>query len=228
MNEDVKSENLRIHSRADELIACLEGEIAKRDARIVELESGQSADMFLTLTGEITQLRAELAALKAQGVVMQASNFEASNGEYRNPGYEGQFDGETVEQAEARRHWATTATDLATARLNAAPVQQVSVPDVSAMARILADRSADTCNVNREDNWAIYGRDYIDDVVAMLAAQAAPAADAGMVEALALCVKSLDQLLPYLGKVPADIGLLNDALMAARPALAAHRSTGVA
>lgn len=37
MNEDVKSENLRIHSRADELIACLEGEIAKRDARIVEL-----------------------------------------------------------------------------------------------------------------------------------------------------------------------------------------------
>ena len=54
-------------------VACLEGEIAKRDARIVELESGQSADMFLTLTGEITQLRAELAApvseAKAQGVV---------------------------------------------------------------------------------------------------------------------------------------------------------------
>lgn len=56
MNEDVKSENLRIHSRADELIACLEGEIAKRDeelaacrvavencevfrARVVELEA---------------------------------------------------------------------------------------------------------------------------------------------------------------------------------------------
>lgn len=38
MNEDVKSENVRIHSRADELIACLEGEIAKRDARIVELK----------------------------------------------------------------------------------------------------------------------------------------------------------------------------------------------
>ena len=47
------------------------------------------------------------------------------------------------------------------------------------------------------------------------------------VEALALCVKSLDQLLPYLGKVPADIGLINNALMAARPALAAHSAKGV-
>lgn len=58
--------------------------------------------------------------------------------------------------------------------------QQASVPDVSAMARILADRNADACNVNREDNWAIYGQDYIDDVYrAMLAAApAAPAADA--------------------------------------------------
>jgi hypothetical protein len=37
--------------------------------------------------------------------------------------------------------------------------------------------------------------------------------------ALALCVESLDQLIPYLGKVPADIGLLNDALCAARPLL---------
>jgi hypothetical protein len=37
--------------------------------------------------------------------------------------------------------------------------------------------------------------------------------------ALALCVESLDQLLPYLSKVPADVGLLNNALMAARPLL---------
>jgi len=35
--------------------------------------------------------------------------------------------------------------------------------------------------------------------------------------ALTKCVASLDQLLPYLAKVPADVGLLNDALMAARP-----------
>lgn len=38
-------------------------------------------------------------------------------------------------------------------------------------------------------------------------------------EALRLCVASLDQLLPYLAKVPADVGLLNGALMAARPLL---------
>lgn len=37
--------------------------------------------------------------------------------------------------------------------------------------------------------------------------------------ALAKCVASLDQLLPYLAKVPVDVGLLNDALMAARPLL---------
>ena len=37
--------------------------------------------------------------------------------------------------------------------------------------------------------------------------------------ALDLCVASLDQLLPHLGKVPADVGLLNEALCAARPLL---------
>jgi len=63
-------------NKSEELIACLEGEIAKRDARIVELESGQSADMFLTLTGEITQLRAELAAIKAQEPVAWAGVIE--------------------------------------------------------------------------------------------------------------------------------------------------------
>ena len=39
MNEEIKPENVRIHSRADELIACLEGEIAKRDETIARLES---------------------------------------------------------------------------------------------------------------------------------------------------------------------------------------------
>ena len=38
-------------------------------------------------------------------------------------------------------------------------------------------------------------------------------------QALGLCVDSLDQLLPHLGKVPADIGLLNEALCKARPLL---------
>ena len=41
----------------------------------------------------------------------------------------------------------------------------------------------------------------------------------GLVKALTKTVASLDQLLPYLGKIPADVGLLNDALVAARPLL---------
>lgn len=40
-----------------------------------------------------------------------------------------------------------------------------------------------------------------------------------LLEALKLTVASLDQLLPFLGKVPADVGLLNEALCAARPLL---------
>lgn len=43
---------------------------------------------------------------------------------------------------------------------------------------------------------------------------------ADQLAALKLCVASLDQLLPYLGKVPADVGLINEALMAARPLIA--------
>jgi hypothetical protein len=30
-------------------------------------------------------------------------------------------------------------------------------------ARSLCDRVADTCNVNRDDNWATYSTDYIED-----------------------------------------------------------------
>lgn len=67
MSEEIKSYWLRLDDigghesmvRASDMDRL----VAKRDARIVELESGQSADMFLTLTGEITQLRAELARM---------------------------------------------------------------------------------------------------------------------------------------------------------------------
>jgi len=49
---------------------------------------------------------------------------------------------------------------------------RVCVPDVSTMARVLSDRSADACNIDRTDNWAMYGGEYIEDVQAMLAAPA--------------------------------------------------------
>ena len=46
-----------------------------------------------------------------------------------------------------------------------------------------------------------------------------------LVEALGLTVLALDQLLPYLSKVPADVGLINEALVAARPLLEKQPST---
>ena len=74
MKEEIKPENMRIHSRADELIACLEGEIAKRDARIAEMQerfdsSAHRTSLIGRLEIENDQLRAELAALKAQDTV---------------------------------------------------------------------------------------------------------------------------------------------------------------
>lgn len=52
----------------------------------------------------------------------------------------------------------------------ATPAAQVAVPDVSAMARVLSDRVASACCVDPDDNWAMYGQEYIEDVQAMLAA----------------------------------------------------------
>lgn len=59
----------------------------------------------------------------------------------------------------------------------ATPAAQVAVPDVSAMARVLSDRVADACCVDPDDNWKIYGQDYITDVRAMLAAAPAHPAE---------------------------------------------------
>ena len=112
--------------RRDELIECLEGEIAKRDARIVELESKYQRDVYgLNNEGDPiggdpaggyandnARLRAELSAIKAQGVVMP----ERSN--------ERNFTDLLTNYAVG---WNDCLDEVA--RLNAAPVQQVSVPD---------------------------------------------------------------------------------------------------
>ena len=47
--------------------------------------------------------------------------------------------------------------------------QGAGVPDVSAMAKVLSDRVASACCVDPDDNWKIYGQEYIEDVRAMLA-----------------------------------------------------------
>lgn len=55
-------------ARAEQLIACLEGEIAKRDARIVEMEADLAGTQLrvLSLQDQWRNLDAELAAIKAQ------------------------------------------------------------------------------------------------------------------------------------------------------------------
>lgn len=50
---------------------------------------------------------------------MQATNFTASNGEYRNPRYQGQHEGETKEQAETRLHWVTAVDEASCVPLRA-------------------------------------------------------------------------------------------------------------
>jgi len=215
-------------NKSEQLIACLEGEIAKRDeelaacrvavencevfrARIAELERQLNSDKLIKM---VTELREELAAIKAQGLVMPEPDFywvEADEGSWNSPEEWAQdyydYNGEKPESVSFScaielpvREYDSFEFDAngscvscrlvnpEVARLKADPVQQVSVPDVSAMARILADRSADACNVNREDNWAIHGQDYIDDVTAMLAAApAAQAANAGLLASAENC-----------------------------------------
>lgn len=67
--------------------------------------------------------------------------------------------------------------DALLAAAPAAPAAQGAVPDVSAMARVLSDRAASACSVDPDDNWKIYGQEYIEDVRAMLSAAPAHPAE---------------------------------------------------
>jgi len=191
-------------SKSEELIACLEGEIAKRDetiarleadnrskngslkafgeqiaglqkavrnrerlvglrdARIVELESGQSADMFLTLTGEITQLRAELAAIKAQGAVIEADDLaqfirEIDGNHKMGAGVLAEHIAEHI------------AESIYAAPVSEAKAQGVVMPDVNAAAKALCNRHAMICGVDVDDQWKQYSQDFIADAETVLA-----------------------------------------------------------
>ena len=129
-------------AKAVEDLTKKEGEIAKRDETIARLEpqlnraiqanydlreelaacrvAVENCDLFRARIAELEarivwlECEAQVNAVpvsdaKAQGVVMQSTDGG------RNPRYEGLFDGETEEQRASR--------------LNATPVQQVSVPD---------------------------------------------------------------------------------------------------
>lgn len=133
-------------ARAEQLIACLEGEIAKRDVELERLRAKTrttmgvgSGDGQLFIHGdyesvkaaqriviERDQLRAELSAIKAHGNYAPASVvwIDAHHViEGNNPSFI-----KDVALVSAER---TSETQIPLARLNTSPVQQVSVPDAA-------------------------------------------------------------------------------------------------
>ena len=53
-----------------------------------------------------------------------------------------------------------------------APPQRKPLTDkmVLIAARVMSDRQADACNIDKEDQWKVYGQNFIDDARAMLEA----------------------------------------------------------
>lgn len=65
----------------------------------------------------------------------QSTNFIASNGEHRNPFYQGTFEDETTEQMERRLYWAAAAVEAERVVQNNKTAPQPT-PDVSALVAI--------------------------------------------------------------------------------------------
>jgi len=201
-------------NKSEELIACLEGEIAKRDeelaacrvavencevfrARIAELERQLNSDKLIKM---VTELREELAAIKAQGVVIDADDLAQ---------FIREIDGN-------HKMGAGVLAEHIVARLNAAPAQQVSVPDdeaVMAKARKLFGWAYDLGGFP----------DAVRDLVAF-AHPAAPAADAPPEN----CRQRLAaEGKPYPKSSCAACGQFSPKWRECDAALAAHRSKGV-
>lgn len=180
-------------ARAEQLIACLEGEIAKRDeelaacrvavencdlfrARIAELEA-----RIVWLECEAQVNAAPVSEAKAQGVALDGSQLAGLLEQVRLD------DDEAKPHGSGAAYWnnAVIACQVAIRDALAAPVQQVSVPDdeaVMAKARELF-------------GWA-YGLGGFSDAVRDLVAfahPAAPAADAGIVD----MYRHLQKVTPY-------------------------------
>ena len=106
------------------------------------------------MQAEIDELR---AALKAQPV--------------QEPIYQYQMgDGSWVDQTQASYEYNKRHAPNATVRIvYAAPVQPaqpapLTDSQASTIARLIANRNAELCNVDPDDNWKIYGQDFIDEV----------------------------------------------------------------
>lgn len=207
MSEELKAALARI--------ACLEGEIAKRDARIMGLESQYQRDVWgLNNEGDPiggepaggyandnARLRAELAALKAQDTVGEVVGWYRLDRPYEMTPY-----------PSVCATWHRLGAPVAP--LYAAHAQQVSVPAWMASSRAFADRLymagwRDHADAQHSGVAGMY-----DELLA--AAPAAPAADAGLV---------LEQAMYALIGIGyhENSGLVHEL----RQALAAHRAKGV-
>ena len=170
---------MQTSTRADELIACLEGEIAKRDAELCE----RTEEVEHALA-DLNNALAELAAIKAQEPVAWINNETLD---------------ERVKAKFGSYYLAPVRSDEDNTPLYAAPVSEAKAQGV-----VMPER----WNVPRpmwKDARQPYGNPLnhadieaaekfnlaLDEVARLNAAPAAPAADAGMVEALLHHIEAL-------------------------------------
>ena len=300
MSEELKAALARI--------ACLEGEIAKRDetiarlepqlnraiqanydlreelaacrvavencelfrARIVELEEktrtamgvgSGSGNLFVygdydsikaaqKIVIEREQLRAELAALKAQEPVAELLRGQSAIGTwfdlnvfdqtvpngtklYASPVSEAKAQGVVMPEPDIKTGHGYPAYSVAAvtelfARLNASHVQRVSVPDeriIPTSAELIQWAWEEEPEETRfQEGYSAAKRWVKMQIEAGIAAPAAPAADAGLIEALGY--QALFDAIAAATSVYAN-GAVNISVQAFRESLAAHRAKGV-
>ncbi|WP_312903765.1 hypothetical protein [Stutzerimonas nitrititolerans] len=128
---------------------------------------------------------------------------------------------EDKERAELERYRSGVAKGLLVAVKRQADPQELRIvfdgPPGPEAGRFVEVENADGFSVNAGE-W----KQRADGLWELVLHSAPQPEQSGLLEALTKCVASLDQLLPYLAKVPADTGLLNDALISARAALSAQ------
>ena len=233
MNEEVKQESAHIHSRADELIACLEGEIAKRDAKYQREVYGLNnesdpigGDPAGGYANDNLRLRAELAAIKAQEPVrywfIGDAGQEKGSRHCKKSSQDGSlafFESEFDAKRAARRH---AGTEVYTAEYYAAPVseakaQGVVMPAELARAFITGESCDGVYSVVIQSETLKEMHAVHRWITSFNAAPAAPTADAGLVEVL--------EKLARLGN--GDQYGNSDGNMIAQAALSAHRAKGV-
>lgn len=95
---------------------------------------------------------------------MQSTPFVSSTGETRNPFYEGQFEGETAEQAEARLHWAKVAMEMARNAALSAPSHGEQVRELPPFAQKVISKLKrfEECASDSDAGGVDIGRHWLD------------------------------------------------------------------